>query len=84
MTIYTILEKDLSDGNQSVIGVADSLENVDKIVSEYYGEHKVHSFNDIRDSSLEWIKFIKVDHGIKNDPDPNYKVIVQSFQLNKL
>lgn len=58
--LLVIHEKDLIDNEQIVIGVADSVENAEKIINEYYGEHKEISHNDIRDSNLEYSKVLEV------------------------
>ena len=38
--LLVIHEKDLDDKEQIVVGVADSVENAEKIINEYYAEHK--------------------------------------------
>ena len=53
--LLVIHEKDLDDKEQIVVGVADSVENAEKIINEYYGEHKEISYIDICDSNLELI-----------------------------
>ena len=78
--LLVIHEKDLNDKEQIVIGVADSVENAEKIINEYYGEYKEISYNDIRDSNLEYSKVLEVK-GAFEEP---YRVEIwlEWFQLN--
>ena len=77
-----IHELDLDDDENSVIGIADSVENAEKIINEYYGEYKQISYTDIRDSNLEYSKILEVK-GAFND---TYEVEVwlEWFELNKV
>lgn len=79
--VYVIHEIDLDDNERIVVGVADSLANVDKVVDEYYGKYKVVNYEDIRDSNLEWIKIIETD-GIMEGEIYRYKIWVEYFCLN--
>lgn len=79
--VYVIHEIDLDDNERIVVGVADSLVNVDKVVDEYYGKYKVVHYEDIRDSNLEWVKKIETD-GIMEGEIYRYKIWVESFCLN--
>lgn len=78
--LLVIHEKDLDNKEQIVVGVADSVENAEKIINEYYGEHKELSYNDIRDSNLEYSKVLEVK-GVSEEP---YKVEIRLewFKLN--
>ena len=78
--LIVIHEKDLDDKEQIVVGVADSVENAEKIINEYYGEHKELSYNDIRDSNLEYSKVLEVKE-VSGEP---YKVEIwlEWFELN--
>lgn len=81
--VYVIHEVDLETNNTDVIGVASSLENVDKLVDEYYGgDYTVTLFTDIRDSTLEWNKVLEV----KSYDGSNYSVsiTVQWFEMDVL
>lgn len=81
--VYVIHELDLEDKETDVIGVASSLEKVDELVSEYYGDDFVEiSFQDIRDSTLEWSKVLE----IKSYDDSLYyvKITVQWFEVDSL
>ena len=78
--LLVIHEKDLDDKEQIVVGVANSVENAEKIINEYYGEHKEISHNDIRESNLEYSKVLEVK-GCFEEP---YKVEIwlELFELN--
>ncbi len=78
--LLVIHEKDLDDKEQIVVGVADSVENAEKIINEYYGEYKEINYNDIRDSNLEYSKVLEVK-GAFEEP---YRVEIwlEWFQLN--
>lgn len=78
--LLVIHEKDLVDKEQIVVGVADSVENAEKIINEYYGEYKEISYNDILDSNLEYSKVLEVK-GAFEEP---YRVEIRLewFQLN--
>ena len=82
MIVYVIHVEDLHDKTKYVIGVAHTISSVDRMINEYYGPHDVVSFNDIRDSDIEFVKIIKLHL------DPliviNVKITVQTFELNKL
>ena len=78
--LLVIHEKDLDDKEQIVIGVADSVENAEKIINEYYGEHKEISYKDIRDSNLEYSKVLEVK-GAFEEPY-RVKIWLEWFQLN--
>lgn len=82
--IYVLIEQDLKDNETIVIGVANSIQNVQKIMDEYYGVYKVINYKDIRDSQLEWEKTIEVgwDELLKMNPE-KFKVTLQWFELNK-
>jgi len=78
--ILVIHETDLDDKEQIVMGVADSIENAELLIKEYYGEYKEISYNDIRDSNLEYSKVLEV----KDAFDKPYKVEIclEWFELN--
>lgn len=78
--LLVIHEKDLDDKEQIVVGVADSVENAEKIINEYYGEYKEISYNDIRDSNLEYSKVLEVK-GAFEEPY-RVKIWLEWFQLN--
>ena len=62
MEVIVIHEKDLEDRADTVIGVADSVDNAEILIEKYYGigQFEEISFRDIRDSSLEYSKVIEV------------------------
>lgn len=78
--LLVIHEKDLDDKEQIVIGVADSVENAEKIINEYYGEHKEINYKDIRDSNLEYSKVLEVK-GAFEEPY-QVEIWLEWFQLN--
>ena len=64
MNLIVIHERDHDDNDKSVIGVADSVKNAESIIEEYYGKanYTEVSFNDIRDSNLEYSKVIEIKY----------------------
>ena len=80
MKLIVIHEKDLDDKEQIVVGVAGSIGNAELLIKEYYGEYKEISYNDIRDSNLEYSKVLEVNDAF-NEP---YKVEIclEWFELN--
>ena len=78
--LLVIHEKELDDNEQIVVGVSDSVENAEKIINKYYGEHREISYNDIRDSNLEYSKVLEV----KGVFEESYKVEIwlEWFKLN--
>jgi|TARA_R110000744_G_C19032106_1_gene525583 hypothetical protein len=64
MNLIVIHERDHDDNDKSVVGVADSIKNAESIIAEYYGSnnYRVISFQDIRDSSLEYSKVIEIEY----------------------
>ena len=83
MNLIVIHEKDYEDGERSVIGVADSVSNAEKIIDEYYGKdsYKEVSFNDIRDYNLEYSKVIDVTHS-GNYGTCRFTLTLEWFKLN--
>jgi hypothetical protein len=85
MNLLVIHELDLDDNEKCVIGVADSIKNAESIIEKFYGKgkYKEISFNDIRDSNLEYSKVIEVNDSII--PNFNYKVklTLEWFSLNE-
>ena len=64
MNLIVIHERSHDDNERSVIGVADSVENAESIIDEWYGtaNFRVISFQDIRDSGLEYSKVIEIEY----------------------
>ena len=81
MEVLIIHENDFDDNEQSVIGVADSVENAEKVIKEHYGDYKELSHRDIRDSSIEYSKSLEV----KDYRDRPYivEICLQWFSVNK-
>lgn len=78
--LLVLYEIDLEDGEETVIGVADSVENSKKIIKEHYVDYKEIEHNDTRDSSLEYTKVLE----LKDNNQNLYKVKVctEWFELN--
>lgn len=81
--ILVIHEHDFDDGEDSVIGVADSVENAEKLMKEYYREWKEVSFRDIRDSGLEYEKVIRLWYSPKKKSTYDVKITLQWFTINE-
>jgi len=80
--VLIIHEKDFDDYKQSVIGVANSVENAEKIIIEYYGDYKELSHRDTRDSSIEYSKRLEVKDHLY---EPYIvEISLQWFSLNKI
>ena len=80
-TVLVIHEKDLDDEDKIVVGVADSIENAEKVIKEYYGEFKEISYNDIRDSNLEFFpltssQLLEIDELIEDLNLPNLIITI--------
>jgi hypothetical protein len=82
MEVIIIQEEDLQDFETSILGVATSVENADKIISDYYGEFKELSKEDIRDSGIEYSKILEVI-GCNGIPF-KVKILLQWFTLNEI
>lgn len=78
--LLVIHEKGLDDKEQIVVGVADSVENAEKIIEEYYGEYKEISYKDIRECNLEYSKVLEVEGAFEE----TYRVEIwlEWFRLN--
>lgn len=79
--VYVLIEQDLQDNETNVIGVADSVENAQKVMDRYYGTYELSNYRYIGNSQLEWEKTIEVDMFLENVS--KYKVTLQWFELNK-
>lgn len=55
------------------------------VFHNYYGDFKVLKYFDIRDSQIEWVKYIEVEYKYAKRKSEffKYKVTLQWFQLNK-
>lgn len=78
--LLVIHEKDLDDNEQSVVGVADSVDNAEKIINEYFGKYKEISHKDIRDSNLEYSKVLELEGAFKKPYQ--VEIWLEWFQLN--
>jgi hypothetical protein len=59
--LYVIWEQDLSDNEEDIIGVADSVEEVERMILKYYGECKIISNRKIEESGIEFIRRMEVN-----------------------
>ena len=61
-TVLVIQEKDKSDNERSVIGVANSVDEAKHLIKAYYGidNHKVLKYKNIQDGNLEFEMTIEV------------------------
>lgn len=85
MNLIVIYERDEQDGEEEVIGVADSVDNAKEMMKEYYGEYKVIEEWDIRDSGIEYSYKISVDFSKHGDTDDyRYFVTLYDFTLNEV
>ena len=78
--VFVLSEYDPADGQTIVIGVVDSWENADKLMSDYYNDFKVVKYQDIRDSGIEWKKNIELSDIAGNTY--YYNCTLQSFRVN--
>jgi hypothetical protein len=82
-TVYLVLEKDYEVEHLGYedIFITDSLDKIPNLLKEYYGSFEELSYQDIRDSGLEYKKELRITGN-----DENYKVsiLVKNYQLNQL
>jgi hypothetical protein len=79
--ILVIRERDLEDRELTIIGVADSVENAEKVIKEYYGDYEVIGFRNIQDSNMEYCKTLEVE-GIQGKSH-RVDVTLEWFELNR-
>ena len=79
--MYVLHEKDHSDGEESIIGVADSSDNALKLMCDYYGKHTETHLNKVEESGIEWVRRLQV----RSYDDSLYNVTVtcEYFTLNR-
>ena len=75
--VYVIHEKELNYKEYDAIGVVSDLNNIDKLLLDYYGKYETINFMDVRDSTIEYVKTIKVDGN-------KYEITIISFLLDKI
>lgn len=79
--VMIIHEKDLSDKNRSVIGVATNRENALRMINEYYGEDAVMTeFKDIREDNFDFSCKITVSGFLGGI----YEVWGEDFNINMI
>ena len=84
MDLIVIHEKDQDDNEKTVIGVAASVKNAESMIEEYYGKgnYTEVSFNDIRDSNLEYSKVIEVKWN--NTKSTKFTLTLEWFSLDEI
>ena len=75
--VYVIHEKDYKYKEESVLGVVSDINNVDNLLKYYYYKYETINFRDVRDSTIEYVKTIKVD-------DNQYEITIIRFLLDKI
>jgi len=82
-TVYLVSEKDYDYKHlgYEVLCVTDSLDKIPNLLKEYYGTFEELSYEDVRDSGLEYRKELRV-----NGFNEKYKVsiLVEYYTLNEL
>ena len=81
MRVLVIHEIDHKDDMRAVIGVADCVVQAEKLIGDHYIEYEVLSYDDIRDSNLEWLKRLRIKwpDGFKHE----VTVWLEWFELNE-
>ena len=84
MDLIVIHEIDHDDNETIVIGVADSVKNAESIIEGYYGKDNYTevSFNDIRESNLEYSKVIEMKWS--DNSQTKLTLTLQWFSLNEI
>lgn len=77
-----IYQKDLNKENTTVIGIADTVTIAESMINEHFGSYKVISHRDIRDSSLEYSKVLKVE--AHNGTSYLVEIWLEWFTVNSL
>lgn len=79
--VIVIHEKDLSDNDRSVIGVATTRKEALRMIKEYYDEDTVMTdFEDIRDSNLDFSCKMEVPGKFGG----KYSIWAEDFNINML
>lgn len=80
--LIVLVERDLADSSNSVIGIADNRENAVKMIQEYYGEDaKIGELRIIEDSGLDFDVKVTTKYW---DGVNNYIVTGMGFKINEL
>ena len=84
--ILVIHEEDLSDNEESIIGVADSKSNTESMIKEYYGFNNLTllKFSDVRDSGIEYVYHYNVKGLEFWHSDYEVKITLMSYELNAI
>lgn len=79
--LFVIHEKNLQDGETDILGVADSMDNVEVMLKKYYGNYTDETpFEDIWDGMLLW----KVINVKDRDKEFRYRINVRWFAINEI
>jgi hypothetical protein len=82
--ILVIHEKDLTDNEESIIGVADSKDNAEDMINQYYGKPKLLNVRDIRDSGIEYV-YRYMTNGLEHICGPyEVEITLMGFNLNEI
>lgn len=72
MELVLIREHDLRDNAHDIIGIADSVENAERMINDYYLDFEEISYTDVRDSSIEYEKILLVKSVLLIHQDPQF------------
>lgn len=72
MELVLIREHDLHDNTHDIIGIADSIENAERMIIDYYLDFEEISYTDVRDSSIEYEKILLVKSVLLIHQDPQF------------
>lgn len=61
---YVLIETDENTGTENILGVFDSSEIDNEILTSYYGICEVISSHLVEDSGVEWVKRITAGDGV--------------------
>lgn len=77
LSVLIVQEVD-SDGDYSILFACDSVNKARELIKKYYGEYETIFSEDVRDSSLEFIKKIKLPDG------QTFRVSAIWYRINEL
>lgn len=78
LSVLIVQEVDCYDGEKNILFACDSVKKARELIKEYYGEYKTIKSEDVRDSSLEFIKKIKLPDG------QTFRVYATWYRINEL
>lgn len=73
----------IQEDDGTIVGLASNVDNASNMIDEYYGvgEFEVISFDDVRDSTIENIRVLKI-YGCKFFTEYTVTVTLQHFTVN--